>query len=194
MPFPRRGAAHDFQGHIKGEAERFAQYRCLSRKRVQGDAHVVIDKLHANAHPRPACVNQFIAHRHQHRRGAFNLFGRAARQQEQRSGDSMIRRAPDRHIHQAETLFSHVADQRVGLQRMNGGHINHQRVAGQPVANAVLTKQNGAHQVAVWQHGDDKFGIGCRLCRGCRCLCAALYQSLNRLGVYIKDAKLVALL
>ena len=105
----------------------------------------------------------------------------------------MIRGAPDGHVHQAEALLCHVADQRVGLQRVNGGHINDQRVAGQPFAHAVLAEQHAAHQVAVWQHSDHEFGIRCCLCGRCRRPGAALYQRLNRLRVHIKNVKLVAL-
>ena len=64
MAFTRRRAAHHLERHVKGEAKRFAQYGGFGGKGVQGDAHVVIDELHADAHARPAGVNQFIAHRH----------------------------------------------------------------------------------------------------------------------------------
>ena len=64
MAFTRWRAVHHLQRHVKGEAKRFTQHRRLGGKRVQGDAHVVIDELYADAHARPAGVNQLIAHRH----------------------------------------------------------------------------------------------------------------------------------
>jgi hypothetical protein len=57
----------------------------------------------------------------------------------------------------------------------------------------VLAEQHAAHQVAVWQHGNDEFGLRYGLRWRSRRPGAALYQRLNRLRVHIKNVKLVAL-
>ena len=80
MAFACWRTAHDAERHIEREAEGFTQHGGFSGQRVQGNAHVVVNKLHADAHTWPTCVYQFIAHRHQHWRGTFNLLRGAASQ------------------------------------------------------------------------------------------------------------------
>ncbi|CCJ90543.1 hypothetical protein BN132_2471 [Cronobacter turicensis 564] len=50
-------------------------------------------------------------------------------------------------------------NQLVGLQRVNGGHVDNQRFAGERLADAVIAKQHLAHQIAVRQHGYHEFRV-----------------------------------
>ncbi|CCK04445.1 hypothetical protein BN129_3207 [Cronobacter sakazakii 701] len=97
----------------------------------------------------------------------------------------MIRGTAHRHIHHAETARGEIAYQPVGLQRVNGGHVDNQRLAGERLADAVIAKQHLAHQIAVRQHGNHEFrALGGCLWRGARRR-ALGGQRLHGGGVYI---------
>ena len=81
VAFTGGGTAHHLDGNIEGKIQGFAQNGGFCRKRIERDAHVVVDELNADPHARTARVDQLTAHRHQDRCGAFNLFSGAASQQ-----------------------------------------------------------------------------------------------------------------
>ena len=81
VAFTGSSTAHYLDGNIEGKIQGFAQNGGFCRQRIERDAHVVVDKLNADPHARTARVDQLTAHRHQDRRGAFNLFSSAASQQ-----------------------------------------------------------------------------------------------------------------
>ncbi|MNC08064.1 hypothetical protein D3C75_556350 [compost metagenome] len=80
MTFTRRCSAHDLHRHFEGKTESLAKYGGFRGKCIQGDAHVVVDELHADTHAWPASFDKLGTHRHQQRSGAFDLLWCAASQ------------------------------------------------------------------------------------------------------------------
>jgi len=96
-------------------------------------------------------------------------------------------------IHHAETTFTHLANQFVGLQGVDGGHIYHQRFFGERGANAVFTKQYRANQIAIRQHRYYEFRIGSRISRGRGGVRASGHQLLYGVGINVEHIERVAL-